>query len=118
MDPALLVCEGSPSNPKMNLQLLEMSNKRATGNIVIHKSLIISVLRMEISALSRLKYGFDPRTRCHTNSRVLSGVDYPRRSTGSWTTFVEYKLWPSPSKKRTCMLFSPTEAMAKPSRPC
>jgi hypothetical protein len=40
----LPVCEGSPSNPKMNLQLLELSNKRATGNIVIRKYLI-SVLR-------------------------------------------------------------------------
>ena len=43
-DPALLVCEGSLSTPKMNLQLLELSNKRATGNIVIHKSLVISIL--------------------------------------------------------------------------
>jgi hypothetical protein len=30
MDSALLVREGSPSSPKMNLQLLELSNKRAT----------------------------------------------------------------------------------------
>jgi hypothetical protein len=37
MDPALLVCEGSPCTPKMNLQLLELSNKRATEDIVIHK---------------------------------------------------------------------------------
>src|SRR5580704_15278673 len=50
--------------PKMNLQLLELSNKRATGNIVIHKSLLISILRKKISALSRPKHGFDPRTRC------------------------------------------------------
>ena len=28
MDPALLVYEGSPSTPKMNLQLLELSNRR------------------------------------------------------------------------------------------
>ena len=45
MDPALLVFEGSPSTPKMNLQLLELSNKRATGNIVIHNYLVISILR-------------------------------------------------------------------------
>jgi hypothetical protein len=36
MDPALLVCEDSLSTPKMNLQLQELSNKRATGNILIH----------------------------------------------------------------------------------
>jgi hypothetical protein len=41
-----------------------LSIKRATGNIVIHKLLAISILRKQISALSRLKYGFDPRTRC------------------------------------------------------
>ena len=45
MDHALLVCEGSPSTPKMNLQLLEWSNKRATGNIAIYKYLVISILR-------------------------------------------------------------------------
>jgi hypothetical protein len=44
MDPALLAREGSPSTPKMNLQLLERSNKRATENIVIHKYIVISVL--------------------------------------------------------------------------
>jgi hypothetical protein len=44
MDPALLVYEGSPSTPKMNLQLLELSNKRATGDVVIHNSLVINVL--------------------------------------------------------------------------
>ena len=65
MDPALLVCEGSPFTPKMNLQLLKLSNKRATGNIVIHKSLVISVLRKQISALSRPVHGFEARTRCH-----------------------------------------------------
>ena len=65
MNPALLVCEGSPSIPQNESpQLLELSNKRATGNIVIHKYLVISVLHNKISALSRLKYGFDPRTRC------------------------------------------------------
>jgi hypothetical protein len=37
MNPALLVCEVSPCTPKMNLQLLELSNKRATGNIAIRK---------------------------------------------------------------------------------
>ena len=64
MDPALLVCEGSPSTPKMSLRLLELSNKRATGNIVVHKSLVISVLRKQISALSRPVHGFESRTRC------------------------------------------------------
>ena len=46
MDPALLVCEGSPSTPQNEShQLLELSNKRATGDIVIRKLLVINVLR-------------------------------------------------------------------------
>jgi hypothetical protein len=80
MDPALLVCEGSPSTPKMNLQLLELSNKRATEKIVIYKWLIVSVLRMKISTLSRLKYGFDPRTRCQARKRVRSAIFSLRNS--------------------------------------
>ena len=73
MDPALLVCEGSPSNPKMNLQLLEMSNKRATGNIAIHNQLIISTLCNKISALSRPVHGFESRTRCQTVVSIDGG---------------------------------------------
>jgi hypothetical protein len=74
MDPALLICEGSPSTPPMNLQLLEFSNKRATGNIVIHKSLIISALRNQINALSRPVHGFESRTRCQFDIEDMLGV--------------------------------------------
>src|SRR6202043_3906791 len=39
-----------------------LSNKRATGNILIHKLLLISILRKKISALSRPVHGFESRT--------------------------------------------------------
>ena len=66
MDPASLVREGSPSTPKMNLQLPELSNKRATGNIVI-----------QISALPRPVRGFQSRTRCQEFSLAVRDDSLP-----------------------------------------
>jgi hypothetical protein len=40
-------------------RLSALSNKRATGNRIIHKRLIISILRMQINALSRPVHGFE-----------------------------------------------------------
>ncbi len=53
-------------------RLLELSNKRATKNTVTHKQLEISVLRKQISALSRPVHGFEShtsRTRCQPDQR-------------------------------------------------
>jgi hypothetical protein len=67
-----MVSEGLRSTPTMNLQLLELSNKRATGNIIIHKHIVISVLRKNISTLSRPVHGFESRTRCQATSPVAN----------------------------------------------
>ena len=85
MDPSLLVCEGSPSALQMNRLVNDevgesvplnrespgVEQQKSNRKQRSYNSLVISVLRKKISALSRLKYGFDRRTRC----QVLSSCD-------------------------------------------